>query len=70
MNSIVELVAGRPGDAANVGAGDAEISKIAIRAKAQLVKILPVLTILLDAVAKAHCSYPFILLPSLGETML
>jgi hypothetical protein len=58
LNSIVQLVAGLPGDAADIGAGDAKISKIAIGAKAQLVKILPVLTILLNAVAKAHWFIP------------
>jgi hypothetical protein len=57
------LVAGLPGYAANIGAGNAEISKIAIGAKAQLMKVLPVLTILLNAVAKAHFHTPLCFCP-------
>jgi hypothetical protein len=63
----VQLVARLPGDPANVGAGNAEISKIAIGAKAQFVQVLPVLTVFLNTVAKAHGSYPFVFLPSLGK---
>jgi hypothetical protein len=55
----VQLIAGLPGDPANIGAGNAKIGEIAIGAKAQFVQVLPVLTVLLNTVAKAHGSYPF-----------
>ncbi|TDQ35570.1 hypothetical protein DEV91_10152 [Phyllobacterium brassicacearum] len=63
LDSTMQLVAGGPGDAANIGARNAEISKVAISAKPELVKVLPVLAILLDAVAKAHFHTPLFFCP-------
>ena len=57
------LDAGHPGDTANVGACDAQIGQITVRAGAQLVKILPVLAILVNTIAKAHGLTPFICPP-------